>query len=292
MQALNSLFEYEFARNAMIAGVAVGTVCSILSVFVVLKRMAFIGEGVSHAGFGGVGTALLLGIGGLGQDAAVMIFCIVTGVGIGLLSRKRHIEPDSAIGILLVGAMAWGVLMTDLWRTFRNSPGYIQYFGTATSPPSFEELLFGSLLTISPFNMWLAVILSAAIVLTVLLFFKEILFFTFDEPVSEVFGVPTTFIYYLLLTLLCITIVLSMRLAGFLLVTALLVIPGATALMLSRRLKIVLLWSWVVGVTGILGGLFITLELGDLSTGPCIVAVLCAWFFAAMGLRTFTGKLT
>lgn len=291
MQALTWLHEYEFARNAMIAGVAVGTVCSILSVFVVLKRMAFIGEGVSHAGFGGVGTALLLGMGGLSQDAAVMVFCLITGVGIGLLSRKKHIEPDSAIGILLVGAMAWGVLMTDLWRTFRGTTWYIEHFGTPTSPPSFEELLFGSLLTISPLNMWLAVILSGAIVLTVILFFKEILFFTFDEPVSEVFGVRTTFIYYLLLTLLCLTIVLSMRLAGFLLVTALLVIPGATALMLSKRLKLVLIWSWVVGVTGILGGLFISLEVGDLSTGPCIVAVLVTWFIAALGLRTVTGRL-
>ena len=285
MQAFDWLQQYEFARHALIAGVAVGTVCSLLSVVVVLKRMAFIGEGVSHAGFGGVGTALILGLGGMSQDAVVMMFCVMTGVLIGVLSRKRHVEPDSAIGILLVLAMALGVLLTDVWRNVRSEPWYVERFGVPSNPPSFEQLLFGSLLTISPTHMWLAVGLSAAIVLTLVLFYKEILFFTFAEPVSAVFGVRTGPIYYLLLVLLSLTIVLSMKLAGFLLVSALLVIPGATALLWSRKMSVVLIVSWCVGMAGVVGGLLLSLEVGHLSSGPCIVAVLGTIFGLTLAVR-------
>src|SRR6266567_3138256 len=107
-------------RHAFIAGIALATVCSLLSVIVVVKRMAFIGEGIAHAGFGGLGTSLFLGAtagsfsGSWKADLIVLVFCLLTALAIGMLARGKHIEPDSAIGIMLVAAMAWGVLMTDL----------------------------------------------------------------------------------------------------------------------------------------------------------------------------------
>src|SRR6202043_2547700 len=122
LSSFADLWQIELFREALIVGVAVGTVCSILSVIVVLKRMAFIGEGIAHAGFGGMGTALVLGVtgsvGGLGtwkSDLVVLAFCLATALGIGALSRRRHVEADSAIGILLVASMAWGVLLIDLY---------------------------------------------------------------------------------------------------------------------------------------------------------------------------------
>ena len=137
-------------------------------------------------------------------------------------------------------------------------------------------MLFGSLLNVGPYDMWLA-IGSAAVILAVLAaLFKEIVFYAFDETVSRVFGVRTTAIHYVLLALLAVAIVLTVRLAGIVLVTALLVIPGATANLLSRRLGRVIGIAWLVGIVGVAGGLALSLELGNLSTGPCIVAVLCA----------------
>src|SRR6266567_2957928 len=115
-------------RHAFVAGIALATVCSLLSVVVVTKRMAFIGEGIAHAGFGGLGTALFLGLTGGGftaggtwkTDLVVLAFCLATALAIGMLTRRRHVEPDSAIGIMLVAAMAWGVLMIDLHRNLQG----------------------------------------------------------------------------------------------------------------------------------------------------------------------------
>ncbi len=285
MNALEIILHQSYAQQALVTGVAVGTVCSLLSVVVVLKRMAFIGQGISHAGFGGMGLAIFLGLAGWRQDGLLFVFCLATGLGIGLLSRRKRIDADTAIGILLVAAMALGVLLTDLRTSLRGTPWYDTHFGSDGFIPPIESMLFGSLLLIDTAAMWWTVGLSALIVIVCAAFFKEIVFFTFDERVSRVFGVPTNLIYYLLLTALSLTIVLSIRVVGVLLVTALLVIPGATAMLLTRRLAGVLALSWLVGMIGVVGGLLVALQLGDFSTGACIVTVLCLLFATAFAAR-------
>ncbi len=291
MQAIRELWQIELFRNALLAGIAVGTICSLLSVVVVLKRMAFIGEGIAHAGFGGMGTALFLGLttAGVGgtwkADLVVLVFCLTTAMAIGLLSRRRQVEPDSAIGILLVAAMAWGVLLTDLHRTLSQTEWYARWFGPPRPGPNLEALLFGSILNIGPYEVWLAIIAAAVILAVFAALFKEIVFYAFQETVSQVFGVRVVLIHYLMLALVSVAIVLTVRLAGIVLVTALLVIPGATANLLSRRLGRVMFYSWLVGMAGIIGGLILSLEAGNLSTGPCIVAVLCVIFAAAYLLQ-------
>ena len=285
------LFLPPLFREAIITGVAVAVVCSLLSVIVVLKRMAFIGQGISHAGFGGIGTAIQLGLAvGWAQDLLVLTFCLGTGIAIGVLSRRGRLETDSAIGIFLVGAMAWGVLMTDLSVVLQQHEWYWRWFGLETVRPGFEQLLFGSLLSVTPTDMWLALAVATAVVLALVLLAKELLFFTFDETVSYVFGVRSGVMYYLLLVLLSLTIVVSMRLVGFVLVSALLVIPGATGLQLSQRLGGVLMGSLAVGLIGVLGGLWLSLAVGELSSGACIVAVLCGLFGAGFAGRSLLNR--
>jgi ABC-type Mn2+/Zn2+ transport system permease subunit len=146
--------------------------------------------------------------------------------------------------------------------------------------------LFGSLSNVGSYDVWLALGAAAVVLGLLAAFFKEIIFYAFEETVSQVFGVRTQLIHYLILALLSVTIVLSVRLAGIVLVTALLVIPGATATLLSRKLAGVLIWSWWIGMIGIVGGLILSLEAGNLSTGPCIVAVLCVLFAFALIVRS------
>ncbi len=295
LDRLLDLWRIDLFRDALIVGIAVGTVCSLLSVVVVLKRMAFIGEGIAHAGFGGLGTAVFFGVatGGAGgapwqANLIVLAFCMATAIAIGVLSRRRHVEPDSAIGIMLVAAMAWGVLMLDLRRNLQSADWYVRWVGPARgAAPSMEALLFGSLLNVTPYDAWLAVGFGALVLILLAAFFKEIVFYAFEETVSQVFGVRTGLIHYLILALLSVTIVLTVRLAGIVLVSALLVIPGATANLLSRRLGQVLVYSWLVGMAGMIGGLALSLEAGSLSTGPCIVAVLCVLFAATF---VFAGR--
>src|SRR5947207_8189425 len=129
MRALDDLLHYSIYQHALFTVIAVGTLCSLLSVVVVLKRMAFLGEGISHAGFGGIGTAMFLGLSGWSQELFVVGFCITAGLVIGALSRKRHLEPDSAIGIVLVAALAWGAFMIDLRKNALGSAWYTRLTG-------------------------------------------------------------------------------------------------------------------------------------------------------------------
>ena len=281
MQALQTIVEFAFARYALGAAIAVGLVCSLLSVIVVLKRMAFIGQGISHAGFGGVGTAAALGLAGLAQDVVILIFCLGAAFGIGLFVRTRKVAADTAIGIVLAATMAWGVLMQNLRVMLQSWPPYRAWVGTMAYVPPWESILFGSLLDVGPVGMWAAIILCLIVIAVCAAVYKELIFFTFDETVSRTFGVPAGPMHYLLLVMLALVVVVSIKLVGFILVTALLIVPGASALVLSRRMSVVLVLAAAIGLTGTVGGLLISLELGEVSSGACIVLLLFAMFLAA-----------
>ncbi len=296
--ALDFLNNFPAAQRALVAGIAVALVCSVLSVFVVLKRMAFIGQGVSHAGYGAAGTAFFLGL--LDTDpryeAVVFAFCIATALIIGVVSRRRQVNEDTAIGILLVAGMAWGVFMTNLSAAFQKTggpqywPWYVEHLAAPGAKPTFEAVLFGSILNTTPTQVTLSILVAVAVLAIVALLFKEIVFFAFDEPTSRVFGVPTGVIHHLLLVLLAITVVQTMKLAGVLLVSAILVLPGATALMLSRRLGVVIVLSCLIGVAGVAGGLITSLELRFIGPGPMMVGMLCLIFAGAYGTRWIRGR--
>jgi zinc transport system permease protein len=188
--------------------------------------------------------------------------------------------------------MAWGVLMNDLRRNYQSSGWYVHFFGSSNTPmPSAESLLFGSLISVTQRDVAVSLVVGSVILLLGAAFFKEIIFFMFDETVARVYGVSTTFFHYMLLAVLAVTVVLGVRLAGFVLVSALLVIPGATAVLLTRRLGLVFFLSWVVGLLGVVAGLMISLQAGKLSSGPCIVGMLCLLFGLAFAFKSLRGRL-
>ena len=190
-------------RNGLLAGMAIAVVCGVLSVFVVSKRMAFIGQGISHAAFGGAGLAYLVGAlaaglgGSLARDLIVAGFCVVTALVIGRLAWRGRVSEDSAIGIALVAAMALGVVFLDLRR--RRVPA-------AGPVANLHDLLFGNLLYVTPTDVWVSWGLAAAVLGGVTLFYKELLFFAFDREGAEVFGVPASWLHYGLLVALAATI--------------------------------------------------------------------------------------
>lgn len=287
MHTFSLLFHAPYVQYAFVAAVAVGVVCSLLSVIVVLKRMAFIGQGVSHAGFGGYGLAVFLGLGTGATDAVIACFCLLTSLGIGYLVRRRKVEPDSAIGIVLVAGMALGVILQNLRIALYNVPWYRHLFGSHYATVSWEQLLFGSLLTVGPAGLWMSLILAAAVILICGLLYKELMYFAFDETAAQVHGIRTAWCYYLLLAILGLVVVVAMKLVGFILVSALLVIPGAAALAVGRRMRGTLILAVVIGLIGSLGGLILSIEVGQLSPGASIVAVLFALFL----LSSLAGRL-
>lgn len=267
--------------NALVTAIALAAACSVLSVIVVLRRWAFIGEGISHAGFGGIGTGWLLSLAlpAFGNAAAAyavaVLFCIAIALSIGYISRDylagKRVSSDSAIGIFLVASLAWGILALKLYeQRYPNGGG------------AWENYLFGDISFISRQTMLAGLCISAAVIVIIAALGKEILSYTFDPMLARVGGVPVSFIHYLLMILLALTIIIGMKLAGNVLVTALLVLPGATALLLSHRLAVVMGISVVVGWIGAVGGLMLNHRLWPfIPSGPAIVLVLFWQFVGA-----------
>jgi ABC-type Mn2+/Zn2+ transport system permease subunit len=280
--------EHAFYHNALIAGLAMAVACGLLSVFVVQKRMAFIGQGISHAAFGGVGAALLaeLWLPALGRpllrDAVIAAFCVATALLIGRCSRGKRVSEDSAIGIALVAAMALGMLLLDL----RKGLAYT---------PSFHSILFGGILQISRSAVWIACVEASVVVTLVGVLFKELVFFTCDEEAAEAFGVPTGLVYYGLLVCIAITIVVAMRLLGVILSSALFVLPGAIAGLWSSRIGRVTWIAVLSAALSVAAGLFLAIAFGRLSTGPLIVLTLCcvlgvSWLVRSLRERCRRGR--
>ncbi len=268
----------------IVAALAIAVLCAGLSTLVVLKRMAFIGQGISHAAFGGIGVAAVLGLaaspsgpapaGGLWQFLIVTAFCLAAALGVGWIARRGRTEPDTAIGIILVGSMALGAIL----------------LGFARSGVAWESILFGSVLNASWTETALAVALTLAVAAILVHVRRPMLFWGFDEPAAEAFGVSVRAMRLLLLLLLALATVAAMRLAGVVLATALLVLPAAGALRTSRRLGAVLARSVSIGVVGVSGGLVLSFEAG-LQPGASIVMVLALLFggACAVGRRSGAG---
>jgi zinc transport system permease protein len=261
----------------VIAGLAIAAMCSLLSVLVVLKRMAFIGQGISHAAFGGVGVAAVLGFtattttqspaGGLWQFLIVSGFCLAAALGVGLLPGRSAAREDTAIGIVLVSSMAVGAILLSIAR-----------IGL-----SWESFLFGSILNVSRTDAGVAWALALGVAGVVWWVRRPLVFWAFDERSAPAFGVRAGRMKLLLLTLLALATVTAMKLAGVVLATAMLVLPGAIALQLSVRLGRVLGLSFAAGLLAVLLGLMVSFEL-DWPPGPVIVAWLTLMFAAARAL--------
>jgi ABC-type Mn2+/Zn2+ transport system permease subunit len=258
---------------ALITASAMAVACAVLSVFVVSRRWAFIGEGISHSGLGGAGTAWVLALLFPAMDqpwlpyAGVVIFCLATAIGIGYLSRGQRVNSDAAIGIFMVASLAWGILAQQIYRRARSE-----------NPVGFDALFFGRMSEISPQFAIAAAGVCVAVVIVVLMLGKEILSYCFDPAMAEASGVAVGFIHYLLMVLVALTIIVGVKIAGNVLVTALLVLPGATALLLSDRLRTAITTAVATGLAGTLVGLWAGAHWSALPTGPAIVLALFAEF--------------
>lgn len=269
-----------FVWPALTGAAAAALMCGALSPFVVLKRMSFIGQGVSHAAFGGVGLAFAFGVTGVvplsaGAAAAaradltlmalVLAYCIGTALGMARLGRRGESEADTAIGIVLVGSMALGSVAVTFAAARASRLGL-------PPPPSIDSVLFGSFTTVT-WTSAMASCAGVALIVGLLLWVRRpMLYWAFDEPAAIASGVRAGLMRGVLHVLLALAIVLTMRLAGVILATALLVLPGAAALRLSRRLPRVLVLSLGLALLGVVGGLVVSIEL-DMPPGACIVFV-------------------
>jgi manganese/iron transport system permease protein len=254
---------------------AMAAACAGLSVFVIARRWAFVGEGISHSGFGGAGLAwlIMLAFPALIDrpwvvSLSVVVFCLGTAMAIGYLSRGDRVTSDAAIGIFLVASLAFGFLAQHIYRQVR----------WGRDPYGFTEYLIGNTAGLDPRMAMGVVAISAAVLVILLALGKEILSYSFDPLMARASGVPTGLIHYLLMVLIALTIIIGMPITGSLLVTALLILPGVTAQQLSRRLRMVVAIAIATSVGSAIIGVLIHARWNFIPIGPAIVLTLFGLF--------------
>lgn len=264
----------ELFLPGVLAALIVALLCAPLSPLVVLKKMAFIGQGVSHAAFGGVGLVLYLSAvagadssWGWWHQLAVLVFAAGAGLGISLLSKREG--TDTAIGIVLAVCMAGG------FELYRLAAGEASRTPGASPPPGIEDVLFGSVLNVAAPDAW-ATGVAALLVLGALWFVRRPLTaWAFDEATAASLGIRGERMRSALLLMLSVAVVATMQIAGVVLATALLIIPGVIGLRLGRTVAGVVAWSAAGALAGVVAGLVVTFEF-DVQPGPSVVLVMVA----------------
>ena len=252
----------EFMRRGLIAAVAVSAIAAVIGSFVILKGMAFIGDALPHASFGGIAVAFVLG-GNLYLGGAIA--AVLTAILIGFISRRASIKYDTAIGILFVGAFAAGILIISRQTNYT---------------PDLFSFVFGNVLGISWTDVWTTTIAAAVILFLVVLFYKEILFVAYDPSMAAAAGLPVAAAQYGLLALIGVTTVIGLQTVGIVLVVSLLITPAATAQLPTRRLPPMMAVGAVVGALSSFVGLYIAYY-ANVSPSAAIVLTATGFFFLA-----------
>jgi ABC-type Mn2+/Zn2+ transport system permease subunit len=256
-------FQYSFMQRALIAGLIIAVVCSIIGVFVLLKGMVFLGQAIAHSSFAGASLAILLGV----QNPLLIImgFSVLSAVSIGFVSQKRLMKDEVIIGIVFSFFIALAALFIGLKKTYTSD---------------IKSVLFGNLLTVDLEDFILLIIFSALVLLILFLIKKELYFITFDQELASIAGIPVASLNYLFLILISITIAVSLKAIGAILVFAMIVTPAAAAYQWTHRLNRMILLSVIFGVCSAIVGLFMSYML-DLASAASIATTITVIFIVS-----------
>ncbi len=263
MDALFEPLTFQFFQRALLASLLAGTVCAVVGSYVVLKGLAFIGDAIAHAAFPGVVVAYIVGAPyALGGGIAAF----ATALAIGWITRRSTLRVDTAIGVVFAGAFALGIFL------YSSINGFVgDLFG----------FLVGNVLAIGTDDLIGLLVLSAVVLGTVAVLWKELLYSTFDPLGAAASGLPVSGLEYLFLGLVAITIVISLQAVGIILVVAMLVTPAATAQLLTVRFSRMILLATVVGALSSIAGLYLSYWF-DVASGATIVLVQTVVFLVAL----------
>jgi zinc transport system permease protein len=263
------IMSYTFVQRAMAAGVLVAAISSILGVFLVLRRLSLIGDGLAHVTFGSVAIVLLIGISPFYITLAALPLVMVSSLAILRLTRTKRIQGDAAIGIISSIGIALGITLSSLSRGYN-----VDLF----------TYLFGNILTVSNTELILAVIVFLFVVGAVIFFYHDLFAVTFDEELARSMGIKTNRINTILFLLTAITAVLAMKVAGIMLVSALLILPPIIALQLSVSFKMTIIIAVIFSVLSVIGGVLFSFLL-NLPTGGTIVLFNVAFLLLVFGAK-------
>jgi len=263
---ITQILQYSFIQRAFISGSFVAIACATLGIFLVLRKMSLIGDGLSHVSFGAIALGLFFGF---YPFYVAVPLVVLASIVILKISEKARVYGDAAIGIVSAVGISGGVILASLSKGFN-----IDLF----------SYLFGNILAISASETVLSVILSFIVVSAVAYFYWDLFSATFDEEYAKTTGVKTNFINIILTVLTAITVVLSVKVVGIMLVSALLILPAVSALQVSKNFKTALILGGLFALLSVLLGIIISYIL-DLPAGATVVMINALFFALAFAYK-------
>lgn len=249
------LLQFGFFQKALLAAVFASISCGITGTYIVARRIVFISGGITHASFGGIGLAFLMGFNPL---LGAAIFAVLSAVGIQFFAEKGGVREDSSIAIWWSLGMALGVIFVFL------TPGYT---------PNLMSYLFGNILTVSMEEITAMFLLTVLLALIFGYWFRNILYIAFDEEFARASGLPVKLYNYMVVILIALTVVLNIRVVGIILILSLLTIPQATANLFTKDFRKLIFLSALFALLGTLSGLVVSYFL-NIPSGATIIFIL------------------
>ena len=265
--------QYEFFVRGMIAATVVGGLCGLIGVYIVLRRMSYIGHGLSHAVFGGAVVSYVMSF---NFFVGASIWGFLSALLITITTRKRQIGADAAIGIITTASFALGIALISRYKTFTRS---------------FDAALFGNILGVSDGDLLAIIVVTAATAVIVFMGYKLFLFTTFDQEVARIYGVPTGWVDTMFSLVLAATIVVSMQVLGVTLIAAAIVIPPVVARLLTDSFRKMLLMSTGLGAFCGLAGIYLSYYI-DVSSGASVVLFAALLFVVALAYTSIKSQLS
>lgn len=269
MSFFEAVMQYGFLQKALLTSTMVGIICGVVGCFIILRGMALMGDAISHAVLPGVAIAYMLGI---NFFVGAVISGVLTAMGIGFVSQNSRIKNDISIGIMFTAAFALGIILITFMK----------------SSTDLYHILFGNVLAVRPSDMWTTLGIGIFVLISIYLFYKELLVTSFDPTMAEAYGLPVKLIHYFLMTLLTMVTVASLQTVGIVLVVAMLITPAATAYLLTDRLSVMIFLSAGIGVISSVVGLYFSFTY-NLASGATIVLVSTVLFLLAFSFSPKQG---
>lgn len=268
---IRAVIEYQFMRNAVLAGLMASVVCGIMGVIVIEKKLVMMSGGIAHTSYGGVGLGYLLGFEPI---IGAFAFSVLAALGVGAIKRRGLARSDVIISLFWSLGMALGILFIALME------GY---------PPDLSSYLFGSILSVTRLDIRFIVVLTVLVLAAILVLFADWKTYLFDDEFAGILGVNVVFLEYLLMVLIALTVVVLIRVVGIILVLALLTAPAATAALFTVRLKTRMLAATALGMVYTMVGLWLSYEI-DIASGAAIVLLCVVCYLIIYTARAFIAR--
>ena len=253
------IFQYSFIVRGLEAGIIVAVIAPLIGIFLVLRRYSLIADTLSHVSLAGIAIGLLFG---LNPVLTALIVAVIASLGIERLRTSKTVYGESALALFLSGSLALAIVLLSLGHGFNTN---------------LFNYLFGSIVTVTMTDVYTIAILAIVVITILALFYKELVYVTFDEDSAKVGGIPTKLINTILIILAAITVSLSIPIVGVLLISALIVIPVVSVLQLKKSFIKTILYAEIISLFSVISGIFASFYL-NLSTGGTIVLIMLAIF--------------